>query len=347
MNKKSMRAIVKEKRGYGASLKEVPIPQIGDLDVLIQVKATSICGTDVHIYTWDEWSESRVNPPYVFGHEFAGVVVEKGKLVNNVEVGDHVSAETHIVCGHCPQCLTGQAHICANTEIIGVDRDGCFAEYVALPAENMWKNDPSLPFEVASIQEPMGNAVHTVLSGDVAGKTVAIIGCGPIGIMAVGIAKAAGASQVIAFDLNEYRLQLAKKMGATTVVNAGDEDVLNIASQLTKGYGVDVVCEMSGHPIAMNQGFKMVTNGGRVAILSLPVKPVEIDVTNDIVFKGVTVKGITGRRMYETWQQVSGLLSSGQVDVTPMITHHFSLEDYEKGFDLMLQGKCGKVVLHP
>ncbi|MDQ0253635.1 threonine 3-dehydrogenase [Evansella vedderi] len=347
MEKKTMKAIVKDKRAPGATLKEVPIPEIGDQEVLIQVKATSICGTDVHIYAWDEWSQSRVNPPYVFGHEFSGIVVKKGKYVNNVEVGDHVSAETHIVCGHCPQCLTGQAHICANTQIIGVDRDGCFAEYVALPAENMWKNDPELPFDVASVQEPFGNGVHTVLAGDVAGKSVAIIGCGPIGIMAVGIAKAAGASQVIAFDLNEYRLDLAKKMGATTVVNASKENPLEVAKKLTNGHGVDVVCEMSGHPVAMNQGFKMVTNGGRVSILSLPVKPVEIDVTNDIVFKGITVQGITGRRMYETWQQVSGLLGSGQVDVKPIITHHFPLEEFEKGFDLMLQGKCGKVVLHP
>ncbi|WP_179298813.1 L-threonine 3-dehydrogenase [Evansella halocellulosilytica] len=344
---KMMKAIVKEGRAPGATLKEVPVPTIGDQEVLIQVKATSICGTDVHIYAWDEWSQSRVNPPYVFGHEFSGVVVEKGKLVNNVEVGDHVSAETHIVCGHCPQCLTGQAHICANTEIIGVDRDGCFAEYVALPAENMWKNDPELPFDVASVQEPMGNAVHTVLAGDVVGKTVAVIGCGPIGIMAVGVAKAAGASQVIAFDLNDYRLELAKNMGATTVVNSMNENPLSVVNKLTKGQGVDVVCEMSGHPVAMDQGFKMVTNGGRVSILSLPVKPVEIDVTNDIVFKGITVQGITGRRMYETWQQVSGLLESGQVDVKPMITHHFSLEEFEKGFDLMIKGACGKVVLHP
>lgn len=342
-----MKAIVKDQRAPGASLKEVPVPTIGDQEVLIQVKATSICGTDVHIYAWDEWSQSRVKPPYVFGHEFAGIVVETGKLVKNIEVGDHVSAETHIVCGHCPQCLNGQAHICANTEIIGVDRDGCFAEYVALPAENIWKNDKALPFDVASVQEPFGNAVHTVLAGETAGKTVAVIGCGPIGIMAVGVAKATGASQVIAFDLNDYRLDLAKEMGATTVVNSMNEDPLEVVAKLTNGNGVDVVCEMSGHPIAMNQGFKMVTNGGRVSILSLPVKPVEIDVTNDIVFKGITVQGITGRRMYETWQQVSGLLSSGQVDVKPMITHHMALEDFEKGFNLMIEGKCGKVVLHP
>jgi threonine 3-dehydrogenase len=211
----------------------------------------------------------------------------------------------------------------------------------------VWKNPKDMPYDVASVQEPMGNAVHTVLAGDVAGKSVAVIGCGPIGIMAVGVAKAAGASQVIAIDLNEYRLDLATKMGATTVINAKEANPVDEVMALTEGHGVDVVCEMSGHPIAMNQGFKMITNGGRVSILSLPVRPVELDITNDIVFKGVTVQGITGRKMYSTWQQVSRLLKSGQVDVKPMITHHLPLEDFEKGFDLMISGQCGKVVLHP
>jgi len=342
-----MKAIVKHHRGYGAELQMVDIPQIKEDEVLIKVKATSICGTDVHIYTWDEWSESRVNPPYVFGHEFAGEIVEVGSKVTNVVLGDQVSAETHIVCYECPQCLTGDYHICKNTKIIGVDTHGCFAEYVALPAVNVWKNPKDMPYDVASVQEPMGNAVHTVLAGDVAGKTVAVIGCGPIGIMAVGVAKAAGASQVIAIDLNEYRLDLATKMGATTVINAKENNPVDLVMDLTDGNGVDVICEMSGHPIAMNQGFKMVTNGGRVSILSLPVRPVELDITNDIVFKGVTVQGITGRKMYTTWQQVSRLLKSGQVDVKPMITHHFPLEDFEKGFDLMISGQCGKVVLQP
>ncbi|WP_257351464.1 L-threonine 3-dehydrogenase [Pseudalkalibacillus decolorationis] len=342
-----MKAIVKHHRGKGAELQMVDIPKINDHEVLINVKATSICGTDVHIYAWDDWSASRVNPPYVFGHEFAGEVVEIGKNVTNVKVGDQVSAETHIVCGECPQCLTGNAHICRNTKIIGVDTNGCFAEYVALPSQNLWKNDPEVATSVASVQEPMGNAVHTVLAGDVTGKSVAIIGCGPIGLMAVGVAKAAGASQVIAYDLNEYRLELAKEMGATTVVNSREQGPIEVAMNLTDGNGVEVVCEMSGHPIAIDQGFKMLTNGGRMSILSLPVKPVEVDITNDIVFKGITVQGITGRKMYETWRQVSGLLKSEQVDVKKMITHEFPLEEFEKGFELMLEGKCGKVVLRP
>lgn len=342
-----MKAIVKHHRGFGAELQMVDIPTIKEDEVLIKVKATSICGTDLHIYTWDEWSQSRVNPPYVFGHEFAGEIVEVGSKVTNVELGDQVSAETHIVCYECPQCLTGDYHICKDTKIIGVDTQGCFAEYVALPSVNVWKNPKDMPYDVASVQEPMGNAVHTVLAGDVAGKTVAVIGCGPIGIMAVGVAKAAGASQVIAIDLNEYRLDLATKMGATTIINAKEMNPVETVLELTEGHGVDVVCEMSGHPIAMNQGFKMITNGGRVSILSLPVRPVELDITNDVVFKGVTIQGITGRKMYSTWQQVSRLLKSGQVDVKPMITHHFPLEDFEKGFDLMISGQCGKVVLHP
>ncbi|RSK29317.1 L-threonine 3-dehydrogenase [Bacillus sp. HMF5848] len=342
-----MKAIIKHTRGYGAKIETVPIPTIRDNEVLIKVHATSICGTDVHIYTWDEWSQSRVNPPYVFGHEFAGEIVKVGNKVTNLQVGDRVSAETHLVCYSCSQCLNGNYHICKNTKIIGVDTNGCFAEYVALPAVNIWKNPEEMPYDIASIQEPMGNAVHTVLSGDVAGKTVAVIGCGPIGIMAVSVAKACGASQVIALDINEYRLDLAKKMGATTIINSSEADPVQTVLSLTNGDGVDVVCEMSGHPVAMNQGFKMITNGGRFSILSLPTRPVELDITNDIVFKGIQVQGITGRRMFTTWQQVSSLLNSKQVDVKPLITHHFPLDEFEKGFDLMIAGKCGKVVLHP
>ncbi|HEX6923311.1 MAG TPA: L-threonine 3-dehydrogenase [Bacillales bacterium] len=342
-----MKALVKHTRGKGARLQTVDIPSVADDEVLVQVKATSICGTDVHIYTWDDWAESRVNPPYTFGHEFSGIVVETGKNVTDVKEGEHVSAETHIVCGRCPQCLTGNYHVCQNTEILGVDLNGCFAEYVAVPAKNIWKNPDDMPHDLASIQEPMGNAVHTVMSGEVTAKSVAVIGCGPIGLMAIGVAKAAGASKVFAFDLNDYRLDLAKKMGADVTINSKEQNPLETVDQLTDGNGMDVVCEMSGAPIAIDQAFKMVAHGGRVSILSLPTKPVEIDLTNDVVFKGVTVKGITGRKIFETWQQVSRFLQSGAVDVKPMLTHSFDLEDFEKGFDLMIEGKCGKVVLHP
>ncbi len=342
-----MRAIVKHHQGFGAMLQQVDIPEISVDEVLVQVKATSICGTDVHIYNWDAWAEKRVKPPYTFGHEFAGVVVKIGENVKSVQLGDHVSAETHFVCGTCPQCLAGKFHVCRNTRILGVDTTGCFAEYVAIPASNIWQNAKTMPHFMASIQEPLGNAVQTVLSGEVAGQTVAVIGCGPIGLMAVNVAKAAGAAQVIAFDLNDYRLNLAKKIGATTIVNSLKENPLDIIQSLTNGNGVDVVCEMSGHPVAIDQAFKIVTNGGRISILSLPTKPVEIDLTNDLVFKGITVHGITGRQMYKTWQQVSGLQQSGQLHLHEIITHQIPLDEFETGFDLMIQGQCGKVVLIP
>ena len=342
-----MKAIMKHHMGPGAELREVPIPQIEPHEVLIQVKATSICGTDVHIYTWDAWAESRIKAPMVFGHEFSGVVVEIGRDVTGVKIGDHVSAETHVVCHQCLQCKTGQYHICQNTKILGVDFQGCFAEYVKMPAENIWKNPIDMPFEKASIQEPMGNAVHTVLAGHVAGKTVAVMGCGPIGIMAVAVAKASGATEVVAIDVNDYRLDLARKVGATVTINSAQEDPVKRVMQVTEGTGVEVVCEMSGHPVAIRQSFEMLTNGGRMSILSLPTKPIELDITNQIVFKGVTVQGITGRKMYETWRQTSGLLHSGQVDVTPIITHTMPLENFKEGFDLMISGKCGKVVLLP
>jgi len=342
-----MRAIIKHQSGYGAQLRMVDIPAFAEDEVLIRVKATSICGTDVHIYTWDEWSKNRVHPPFIFGHEFSGEVVELGAKVTALKKGDFVSAETHLVCGSCRQCLSGLYHICKNTKIIGVDTHGCFAEYIALPARNVWKNPVDMPLDVASIQEPMGNAVHIVLSGEVVGKTVAIIGCGPIGMMAAGVAKAAGAAEVIALDINEYRLDLARKMGATITINSAKENPLQVIDRLTSGNGVDVVCEMSGNPAAIVQGLKMVTNGGRVSILSLPTQTVEINVTDDIVFKGITIQGITGRKMFQTWQQVSSLLGSRQVDVLPIITHSFPLEDFEKGFDLMIRGECGKVILHP
>jgi threonine 3-dehydrogenase len=340
-----MRALVKHHAGEGAILTEVPIPsKLGPDEVLIKVKATSVCGTDLHIYTWDEWAASRVRPPYVFGHEFSGVVVEKGENVFNVEIGDHVSAETHIVCGYCSACRRGDYHVCLNTKIIGVDRDGCFAEYIVMPAQNLWKNSKDLPFEIASVMEPMGNAVHTVLSGEVAGRSVAVVGCGPIGLMAVAVAKAAGASKVIAIDLNEYRLNLAEQMGATHLVRPDREDPVKTVKEITRGDGVDVSLEMSGHPVAVRQAFQMLTPGGRISILSLPVRPVELDITNEIVFKGITVKGITGRRMYETWKQTSSFLESGLVDLKPLITHRMALEDFEEGFAAMKSGQSGKVV---
>ncbi|UFJ42219.1 L-threonine 3-dehydrogenase [Brevibacillus humidisoli] len=345
--KATMKAIMKHRAEPGAELREVPVPQIAPHEVLIEVKAASICGTDVHIYTWDPWAESRIKTPMVFGHEFAGVVVEVGSMVTGVQVGDYVSAETHVVCHQCLQCLTGQYHVCQNTRILGVDFQGCFAEYVKIPAENVWKNPADMPYEVASVQEPMGNAVHTVLAGPIAGKTVAIVGCGPIGLLAVAVAKASGATEVVALDVNAYRLDLARKVGATVTINSLDEDPVKKVMQVTGGMGVEVVCEMSGHPVAIRQALEMLTNGGRMSILSLPSRPVEVDLTNQVVFKGVTVQGITGRRIFETWRQTSGFLHSGQVDVQPLITHTLPLERFAEGFELMTSGQCGKVVLLP
>ncbi|MFT0800822.1 L-threonine 3-dehydrogenase [Bacillus swezeyi] len=342
-----MKALIKKPGEPGASCELVPIPKIDQHEVLIKVKAASICGTDVHIYNWDEWAKNRVKPPYVFGHEFSGEVALVGENVTSVKVGEYVSAETHIVCGKCVPCLTGKEHVCRNTQILGVDIEGCFAEYVKVPAENIWKNPLGMPEDLASIQEPLGNAVHTVLTGITAGVKVAVVGCGPIGLMAVAVAKASGASQVIAIDKNEYRLALAVQMGATETISIAKEDPLKNVSALTNGVGVDLVCEMSGHPTAIRQSLKMAANGGRVHILSLPEHPVCIDMTNDIVFKGLTVQGITGRKMFETWRQASELLHAGTIQIKPVITHHFSLEEYEKGFELMKEGQCGKVILIP
>lgn len=347
MQSGKMKALMKKDGAFGAVLTEVPIPEIDKHEVLIKVKAASICGTDVHIYNWDQWARQRIKTPYVFGHEFSGIVEDVGENVSSVKVGEYVSAETHIVCGECVPCLTGKSHVCTNTAIIGVDTAGCFAEYVKVPADNIWRNPADMDPSIASIQEPLGNAVHTVLESQPAGGTTAVIGCGPIGLMAVAVAKAAGASQVIAIDKNEYRLRLAKQMGATCAVSIEKEDPLKIVSALTSGEGADLVCEMSGHPSAIAQGLAMAANGGRFHILSLPEHPVTIDLTNKVVFKGLTIQGITGRKMFSTWRQVSQLISSNVIDLAPVITHQFPLEEFEKGFELMRSGQCGKVILIP
>ncbi len=340
-----MKAIAKTEAGPGAKLVTVPVPAIGSRDVLVKVDATAVCGTDLHIYSWDAWSQGRVKPPLIIGHEFGGTVVAVGDEVIDVALGDYVSAETHVVCGTCYQCRTGDKHICANTRILGVDISGCYAEYVAIPAKNAWKNRATLPLEWAALQEPLGNAVHTVLAGDVAGRSVAIIGCGPIGIMAAGVAKACGASAVFAIDLNAYRLDLAMKMGATRAIKADEEDAIAAILAEVPG-GVDVVCEMSGNPKAMRDGFKMIRNGGRYSILGIPSTDVPLDIA-EIVFKGITIQGITGRKMYQTWYQVANLLNSGQLDLSPMITHRMPLEDVEAAMALMKAGLCGKVILTP
>jgi len=342
-----MRAVVKARAAVGAELQNVPVPSIGPRDVLVKVRAATICGTDLHIYRWDSWAQSRIRPPMVFGHEFAGEIVAVGDEVTTVEVGDFISGETHIVCGHCYPCRTGQPHICRNVQIVGVDRPGCFAEYVVIPASNAWRNDPQLDPAIAAAQEPFGNAVHTALSTDLATKTVLVTGCGPIGLFAIGIARAAGASRIFATDVNVQRLELARTMGASDPLD-GRGDVVSEIMSVTGGAGVDVLLEMSGHPAAINQGFSALRYGGYAALLGLPGRPLEhFDLANHIVFKGATVYGVSGRKMYETWYQTRALLSDGRVDIRPIITHRLPLEAFEQAFEMMLRGDAAKVALFP
>ena len=295
-----MRAITKAKAGPGLTVSDVPVPVCGPTDVLIRVRHAGVCGTDVHIAEWDEWARSRIRPPVVVGHEFAGEIVEVGSSVGEeFHVGQLVTAEGHIVCGHCRQCRTGNGHICARTQIIGVDRNGAFAEYLSMPALNVLALG-GIPTTVGAIMDAIGNAFHTVLTADVPGSTVLVVGCGPIGCFAVGIARAAGAAKVIASDLNLFRLELARRMGAHVLLNPADDDVVARVLDETSGEGADVVCEMSGHPTGVTQALRAARLGGQVQLLGLPKEAVTVNLSTDIIFKGLTVYGVIGRRMYET-----------------------------------------------
>lgn len=343
-----MRAVIKPAPAPGAQLAMVDIPAPGPGEVLVKVKTASICGTDVHIYDWDGWSQERIKPPMTFGHEFAGEVIELGEGVTSLKTGDFISAETHVVCGTCYQCRTGNGHACKNTKILGVHIPGVFAEYVAIPACNAVINDKSIPADFCSVQEPLGNAVHTAFTGgDLVAKTVAVIGCGPIGLMAVDVARAAGAAAVFATDVNDYRLGLARKLGADLAINVKNADPVPAVLEATGGTGVDVILEMSGNPAAIHQGFAMLRTGGRASLLGIPSKPMEIDVSNEIVFKAAQVYGITGRRMYDTWYQVAGLLRSGKLHLDTIITHKFPLDRFEEAMAIMKSGNSGKIVLVP
>ncbi|MHB9059254.1 MAG: L-threonine 3-dehydrogenase [Bacillota bacterium] len=345
--KGTMKAIVKPNAAPGLELRTVPIPGIGPGDVLVKVTATSICGTDLHIYNWDQWSQERIKAPRIIGHEFAGDIIEVGRDVEDLSPGDFVSAESHRVCGTCYQCRTGQGHVCRRYSILGVDHDGCFAEYVAVPAVSIWKNDPATSPAICSIQDPLGNAIHTALSGEIIGRTVLVSGVGVIGLCAVAVAKAAGAATIFATDVNDYRLNLAKTLGADFAYRAGRDDALGGIMGRTDGLGVDVVLEMSGVASAIKLSLTALRNGGRISMLGVPSRPIEVDLANDIIFKGLTVHGITGRRIWETWYTMRSLLASGRLDIAPLITHRFKLEEFEKGFALMQSGNCGKVVLFP
>lgn len=343
-----LKAIVKAKPAYGADLMDVPEPTIKKNEVLVKVRATSICGTDVHIYDWNDWASSRVRPPIIIGHEFAGEVVEVGRDVRGLAVGDSVSGETHIPCMRCEQCRTGNYHICENLMLRGVDTTGCFAEYLALDEHTAWRNDKGIPFEVASAQEPLGNAVHTVFKGGgVEGKVVAIFGCGPIGIAAAGLCRASGAERIFAVDISDYRLKLAQEFGATSVINASEDDPVKEIMHQTNERGVDVFLEMAGVKDTIRQGFKVLRSGGRACLLGLPDRPIEIDFTNDIVLKDVDVHGIYGRLMYSNWYTVASYLRSGKIDLSKLVTHRFRMDEFKEAFELMKSGQSGKIVMTP
>ena len=333
----------------GLELVETPVPTIGDDDVLVRVEAASLCGTDLHIFHWDDWAANRIRPPVTLGHEFAGTVVDIGRNVRHVEAGDYVSAESHVTCGMCFHCRTGQAHMCELTQILGVDRDGAFAEYVAVPESVIWRNDRSkLPPEIATLQEPFGNAVFATSKHDLAGKTVGILGCGPVGLFSVAIARAFGAGCVLASDRVPYRLALAYTMGATDAVKVDDvEDVPAWFVDRNEGEHLDVVFEMSGSPHAIGDSFRIVRNGGHVVLFGIPSRPVEVDIAESLIFKNLTVTALSGRQVFGTWYTTRWLLEHGVVDLRPLITHRYPLTGFEQGLAELDAGRACKVVLSP
>ena len=347
---KTMKALVKAKAEPGLWLKEVPIPEIGSHDVLIKILKTSICGTDVHIYNWDEWAEKTINVPMTIGHEFVGVIENIGGYVKDFKVGDIVSGEGHLVCGRCRNCLAGRRNLCPHTKGIGVNRDGAFAEYLVLPDTNVWYCDPNIPLDVLSCFDPFGNATHTALSFDVLGEDVLITGAGPIGIMAAAIVKHAGARFVVVTDLNPYRLALAKKMGATRVINVSrrkpckaKNSLEDTMKELGMKEGFDVGLEMSGSAKALEQMIPAMAHGGKIAVLGLLPQETKVD-WNRIIFNSLTIKGIYGREMYETWYKMTVMIQSG-LDISPVITHRFKYSSFKEGFEVMNSGKSGKVIL--
>ena len=347
-----MRALRKTARAPGAELVEIPVPRPGDDEVLVRVHGASICGTDLHIHDWNEWAEGRIpEVPMTFGHEMAGTVVAIGDEVHHLQPGAFVAAETHVACGHCVTCQTGRAHICENLRILGVDMDGAFAEYVVVPAQNAWVVGEGIEPDVASIMEPFGNAVHATFGTgggeDIATNDVAVIGCGPIGMFAVAIARSLGAFRVIAVEPNAYRREKAVEMGADVVVDPSEVDPVAHVLELTKGIGAEVVLEMSGNARAIDQGTRMLARGGRMSLLGLPDGAVTLDLNDQVIFKEARLLGITGREMFRTWQQTTTLLSTGRVDVGPVITHRFPLDRYEEAFAATASGAAGKVILFP
>jgi len=342
---KTMHALVKPAAAPGMEMREVPVPEIGPTDVLVAVETASVCGTDLHIFHWDEWAQARIKPPYIPGHEFCGTVAAIGERVQGISVGDFVSAEMHVACGHCLQCRIGQQHVCQFVKILGVDADGAFADYVKIPASNIWKLSPTIPRDFGSLFDPFGNAVHTVLSGEIAGRSVAVTGCGPIGLFSIAVAKACGAAKVFAIEPNRNRRELALRMGADEALDPATDNVAEHVLAATSHNGVDVLLEMSGHPAAIRQGFSVLRMGGRASLLGIPSRPVELDLANALIFKGATVHGINGRKMYETWFEAEALLRSGKIDLAPVITHRLPLAQFDEAMKLLENGEASKILL--
>lgn len=345
---KYMKGLLKDKPEAGAVLRnDLPIPVIKDNELLIRIKAAAICGTDMHIYPWTAWAQDRLKLPMVFGHEFAGDVVEVGSTIKNFTVGDRVAGETHIPCNKCYQCQTGNQHNCNDMKIIGVHTAGCFAEYIAIPVECAWKLDDSFSYEQGAMLEPMGVAVHGVLSGEIGGKSIAIYGCGPIGLMGVGTAAACGAAKIFAIDPIKAKLTCAEKMGADVLLQPGKDNVVESIKKVTGGEGVDVVVDFSGNSKAIQEGFSVLRKGGRFTLVGLPNEPVALNLTDAIIYKEATVLGVTGRLMYKTWWQCTELLKSGKLDLKPVIGGIYKLADYEQAFDAIKNGATGKMLLIP
>ncbi len=338
-----MKALVKKKAEVGLWMEDQPVPEIGPNDVLVKIRKTSICGTDVHLYNWDAWSQKTIPVPMTIGHEFVGEVAEMGSAVRGLSVGQRISGEGHLTCGYCRNCRAGRRHLCRNTVGVGVNRAGCFAEYLSIPASNTFPLPDNIPDSWASILDPLGNAVHTALSFDLVGEDVLITGAGPIGCMAAAIARFVGARFVVVTDMNEYRLELARQMGATVAVNVKDTSLESVMADLGMKEGFDVGLEMSGSPVAIQDMMRTMNHGGRIALLGIPPKPSEVD-WNQIIFKGLILKGIYGREMFETWYKMASMLQSG-LNMTPLLTHHFPVDDFQTAFDLMRSGNSGKVVL--
>lgn len=339
-----MKALVKKERAPGLVLMDIPKPEIGDTDVLIKIKKTAICGTDIHIYNWDEWSQEHVTVPMQVGHEFVGEIVEVGRAVPDIHVGERVSGEGHLVCGHCRNCKGGRRHLCPNTRGVGVNHPGAFAEYLALPASNVFQVPEGISDDEAAILDPLGNAVHTTLSFDLVGEDVLITGAGPIGIMAGAIAKHAGARHVVITDLNPYRLELAKMMGIPHCVNVKDQNLKDVMADLGMVEGFDVGLEMSGSPAGFGSMLASMAHGGKIALLGILPKETQIN-WDDIIFKGLKVKGIYGREIFETWYKMCAMIQSG-LNIKPIFTHQFPVDEFQKGFEIMASGQSGKVILN-